>query len=126
MAVCAIASMSKTPGHDRSLRKVALEERLVNGDVFQSARRLAFNHLIDAIDHQKRISVRQQLHNAGDVSRFRDWVVQMSRSLIGHLNRLYPLFDSVVLPWRRERFVRRRMMATSRRQSAMGTAGIPP
>ena len=55
------------PGHHRILREVPLEERLVDGDVLEADAALVAVHVVDAVEHQERVAVRQQLEDAVDV-----------------------------------------------------------
>ena len=61
-AVCASPSMISTPGMIGNCGKVPLEERLVDGDALDADGALVAIHVDDAVDQQKRIAVRQQLH----------------------------------------------------------------
>ena len=49
--------------HDRMAREVALEERLVDGDVLDADDALALLELEDAVHEQERIAVRHDLHD---------------------------------------------------------------
>ena len=64
--------------HDRELREMPLEERLVDGDVLDADGALVAVHVDDAIDHQERIAMRQQLHHAPDIGRAELLVVPAS------------------------------------------------
>ena len=59
--------MISTPGITGILREVALEERLVDGDVLDADAALVAVHVVDAVEHQEGIAVRQQLEDADDV-----------------------------------------------------------
>src|SRR5450759_4199915 len=62
------------PGHDGKVRKVSLEERLVDGDILERPDTFAGHELKHAIDEQKRIAVREifldfvDIHGTHDVS----------------------------------------------------------
>ena len=53
--------------HHRQLRKMTLEMRLVNRDIFNRGERLAGVALNDAIDQQKRVTMRQMLKDCLNV-----------------------------------------------------------
>lgn len=60
-------------GHNRVLREVALEERLVGGDVLDTDGFHTWFELDDAINQQERITVRKQLANGKAVHGERDF-----------------------------------------------------
>jgi hypothetical protein len=66
-AACASASSISTPGITGRCRKVALEERLVDGDVLQRLDAHALLELEHAVDQQERVAVRQLLQDVVDV-----------------------------------------------------------
>ena len=68
-AVCAMPSIISTPGNTGLAGKWPMELRLVEGDVLDADRRLVAVDLDDAVDHQERIAVRQQLQDLLDVGR---------------------------------------------------------
>jgi hypothetical protein len=57
------------PRHDRELREMPLEERLVDGHALDADGALVAIHVDDAVDHQEGIAMRQELHHPRDVSR---------------------------------------------------------
>ncbi len=69
--------------HHRILREVALEERLVDGHVLDADARLVAVDVVDAIEQQEGVAVRQQLQNLADVRR-RRWRLSSGRSSPSH------------------------------------------
>src|SRR5581483_9266723 len=57
------------PGKDRLIGKMTEELRLVDGDILDADGALVPDHFDDAVDHQKRIAVRQQFEYLGDTGR---------------------------------------------------------
>src|SRR5690606_6606840 len=54
-------------GHDRVPREVALEERLVDGDVLDADNSTVGLDLDDPIDQEERVAMRDHLHDLGDI-----------------------------------------------------------
>src|SRR5580704_17537977 len=60
----------KDAGHDRALREMPLELRLVDADILDADAEFVAPRLDHAVDHQKWIAVRQGFQQAQNVKRF--------------------------------------------------------
>src|SRR5690242_9639396 len=69
---------NENTGHDRMVRKVPLEERLVDRHVLQGNDILASLARQHAIDHEKRIPVRQVFEDPADIHGVQDSLLKRS------------------------------------------------
>ena len=60
----------KNPRHDRALREMSLELRLIDADILDADAGFLAPRLDHPVDHQKRIAVRQGFQQAQNVKRF--------------------------------------------------------
>ena len=68
-AVCAIPSIINTPGNTGLPGKVSLEMRFVDRHVFDADTVFVAANVDHAIDHQKRVTMRQHLENGRNIRR---------------------------------------------------------
>src|SRR5690606_3248204 len=97
-------------GHDRLVRKMTLEVRLVHRHVLDADGRVVAIHLNDPVNQQKRVAVRQQPHQLGNIDTFQ------------RLGRV--LYHRFYFPFRFPS-ARLRKAAISRNACRMGCAGDP-
>ena len=57
------------PGHDRTPRKVTLKEELVHRHRLHGDDPLVEHHLLDTVDEEHRVAVRQGFHHPPDIER---------------------------------------------------------
>ena len=116
-AVCAMPSIIRTPGNTGFSGKVSHEMRLVDRYVLDADAMIVAANVDDAVDHEKRIAVRQHFEHHRDIGRFKlgDRFIHNSR-----------LSLSLPTCWRRIDARSLARIVISRNHSVTGLAGVPP